>query len=292
MITKTSSTKISKKCVANIVLMRYKQLMNTREIAEILCKTEEFVHRALEIDTVDRINALKAMPLNSPEYLVARRTLIKFMRDCQNKDYGTIAKSLGITENLVAKELKSPLEVENKVYKNKLNREEKRKRNNEIVRLNAQEGLTLEAIGARFGISKQRVSDIMKSLGYIPLTGNKIRAIDKSANKSVLSKKSIETYNQRIADMGTEIRTLKQRHAMYKYNTGKVITDLRCSFLETIINNWEHDKPVQQYKNLTKALRAYNTTIQAQEIDELPPEAQRVSELLNRCAAFEEKYLI
>lgn len=292
MVTQTSSTKIPKQCVADIVLMRYGRLMNTREIAKLLNVSEKHIHEALEIDTIERINALKAMPVDSPEYVTTRRGLIKFMRDSQNKDYGTIAKSLGITENLVAKELNSPLKVENKVYKNKLNREEKRKRNNEIVRLNAEEGLTLEAIGTKFGISKQRVSDIMKSLGYVPLTGNKIRAIDKSVNKSVLSKKSIDTYNARIQEMGTEIRTLKQRNAMYKYNTGKVITDLRCSFLEFIINNWEHDKPVQQYKNLVKALKAYNTSVKAQELDELPPEAQRVAEILDKCSALEEKYVI
>lgn len=247
-------TTVGKKIGQDILFMRYKQLMNVASISQILNLSEDVIREYLNEDTQKRIKVFKDTAKNSKDYQSRKLEVIKFLKNEQQRDCAEIALMLGLSEVNIYETI-GTLGKKNSI-KTTLNREEKRKRDEEIVRLNAEEGLTLDAIGKRFGLSKQRISDILKEMGCIPVTGHKIRAMDRDKNKSILTKKSIDTYNKKLKELSMEIRLIKQKHSVYKYHSLRQLTELRCTLMDTYVSNWEYTQPITQYKELLKTLRA------------------------------------
>lgn len=278
---------ISKKMGEDILFMRYKQLNNVFSIAATLGISEDEVREFLDRDTEARIKVFKDTPKTSDKYNLRKTDIINFLRNEQQKSCEEIAEMTGLSVNNVYESMRSkPLNKPG--HRVVLSREEKRKRNDEILRLNVEEGLTLEAIGKQFGLTRQRVSDILRSMGHVPLTGNTIRAMDKEKNRSILSKKSIDTYNNKLKDLGRELRIVKQKHSMYKYYTTRQLIELRCELMQCILDNWEHNKPISQYKGLAKTLRV-NLKHFSKANNEQTLEYQLLRDIVGKCDELDKK---
>lgn len=265
-----------------ILHMRYTQFMNVANISQVLGIPETDVREFLEADTRQRIKEFKNIPEDSVKYHSMLVEVVKFLRKDQQRSSDEISKLLdlpmptvyGILHDLARK---SP----GKNYS--LSRDEIRKRDNEILRLNAEDGYTLETIGKMYNLSKQRISDIMRGLGHVPLNGNKIKALDRGKNISILSRKSVDTYNQKLAELGKEVRTAKQKLNVYRSYANKAMLELRVKIVELILDNWEDFKvkPVQLYLTETKYLRA---ALEKSKVNPNSYEYKLLVPVLSRCA--------
>lgn len=279
---------IDKKLSQDILFMRYKQLQNATTIANTLSIPEEDVRACIELDTKNRIKIFKDTSKTSKNYNLRKTDIINFLRNEQQRSCEEIAELLELSQSTIYTALNtSTAKTSKNQHRVALTREEKRKRNEEILRLNVEEGLTLEAIGKQYGLTKQRISDILRDMGHIPLTGNKIKALDKNKNKSILSKKSITTYNQKLEELGTELRITKQKLSLYKFYTTRQLIEVRCELMRCILLNWEHNKPIGQYKTLAKTLRVNYNHYQKQG-DTKSIEYQLLHEIVTKCDEFEE----
>lgn len=282
----------SKKLGQDILFMRYKQLQNVPTIATTLGVSEEVVRSCIDEDMSKRIALFKETSKTSKSYSARKIDTINFLRNEQQKSCEEIAELLGLSQNVVYSAINSKSTKSSKsTHKVALTRDEKRKRNEEILRLNVEEGMTLEAIGKQFNLTKQRISDILREMGHIPLTGNKIKAMDQNKNKSILAKKSVDTYNNKLEELGSEVRIAKQKLSIYKYYAARQFTELRCELMQCILDNWEHNKPLSQYKGLAKTLRAGLSHL-INNGDESSLEYQMLKGIVSKCDELEKKYNI
>lgn len=250
-----SSVKVSQEAINNIINLRYTNLLCVEEIANKTGLTESVIRGVLGQHSKSMIRQFANARSQYGSYCRTREDVIKFFRDQQQKSVNEIASLLGISTQEVLETIRD-VSIMETGKKSSLTREEKRKRNEEMVRMNAEGGLSLAAIGARFNLSKQRVSDIFKQMNYKPITDKQVFEKDIEVFTPMMKKAVKEDFRNELKNRLTELDNLKQQFSMYKYNTGKLILDLRIKLMERFIQEKEITtfEDYITYKNLHRVL--------------------------------------
>lgn len=196
-------------------------------------------------DTVDteltaRIEDIQTLSHEGKPYKTLLVELTKYLREMRNLGYNEIAELVGLPEleiyDIVFNYPVTPSKTGYK--KNSFTREEKTYRDEAMVKMNTEGGLTLQQIGNKLHLTKQRVSAIFKDLSYTPINTHHLKTITAEKYADKFAEIAEDDMAAKILALQDEIRTLKQRSAVTKYHYNKTIISLRCRLIMQYMLRW------------------------------------------------------
>ena len=239
----------------DIVRMCYEENKSPKEIKEELnLGSVGQVNEVLRRDMLSRVKQFKKINKDSPDFYEARNEIINFLKFTRKLDYVTISEMLGIDRLSLFKIVS---EITTCTSKNALTKEERRIRDNAMKSL-ALQGYSLQEIGNRAGISRQRVSRIFNEMGFKPIKGTRQIKMKSSLKQSELNKLMMKDFNDKLAEMNEKCISLRAQYGTLKIYHLERITEVRCKYLREIMKhptllNYE------EYVNTRRLVRAtYN----------------------------------
>ena len=164
--------------------------------------------------------------------------------------------------------------------RNTLTNSEREDRNREMIRLSAEEGLSVTEIGKRMGLSKQMVSRIFTDLGYKPIRGTR---------KVQITQKHIPDLNQFIKDdcdaklkeLNDELRRVKGEAASVRQYNNRIIAQLRFKLVKEIAKDVNDDN-VHELKIQSRYIKQlYNQFLETTSEETRPPHFSLLQETIN-----------
>lgn len=224
------------------------------------------VQDILERDKAEIISTFKATSKISDTYPEVLTQTLRTLRNGYHMNYREIAAAIDENEYIVFDYIRrNPISSgkHSNYVKGYFTREEKRMRNEDMVRLN-REGKTFAEIGKIFYVSKQNISQIFKELNVKPLSEREAQTVgidvEVSAEDLVLKDK-----NKVLAN---KVETLQKNLAMTKYHMNGIIHDLRVKYISSlakvIANGNADEEDIKEYKLLHQTImRTYNTLVKS-----------------------------
>jgi DNA-directed RNA polymerase specialized sigma subunit len=251
-----------------VVNLRYVKGMKQQEIAkELGLRSQSYVAELLRMDIEDKIRDIGTFDPESTEYKAHLIDLVVFMRDTQHWNYKKIAELLGVDKYKVfeiIREYSKALGKNTAKIRYSLTNEEKKERNNDLVKL-SQQGYSVTEIASKVYLSKQRVSSIFSDMGFVPIKGRNLSRMESNENTPELVKLVIDDCNVKLDEISKSLQQTKDQYAMYKYSTQKQVTQLRCTIMTLLISNKfqlvAEKKWFDEYVTLRKTLRTAWTAI-------------------------------
>lgn len=252
--------------------------MPVKELSEIKL-SEQLEGKIKQFKSLNPVNENK-------EYMEQLVPLVAELRCSHNLNYDRISEILGVKGSTIFNIIRDyPVSTgkNGNLIKNAINREEKRIRNSEMVRMNALDGITLEGIAQEFDISKQRVSAIFKQLKYTPLDSEAVSKLDANKHSATLIQAENETLQKTISELKGTISSLRQADIIQKSHYAKLTRELRIKlFCKIMANPTIND--IKDYKIIKKTLVTYyNKLVGTDNTDEL----NAIEQLLKEADLFE-----
>lgn len=276
-----------KKVLSDILIMRFEKFISVNVIITRLGLSNYSwaVKELIEDEWNKKVNAIKQLIHSGNPYKLELIEFVKLARDCYKMTYYELSSLLGISEmevydiiffNRVTKGSKSYL-------KGSYTREEKDYRSKDMIRMN-QEGATLESIAAKYHITKQRISIILKEVGYVPVSTHTLKSITAGKYAKQLGDAASDELLNQVEALRKEVRVTKQRHAVAKYHYNKMLIGLRCKLVMQYMLHWSEEVRADYMTN-RKVLKSI-----FKEVGESPQytkELQDVRDMLLRMDTFE-----
>lgn len=257
-------TKLSKDLEKRIIELRGKQFSMPEIMRMVGLDNPTQVAEVLDRDKIACINAFKQVDKNSVNYREVLINAVRLLRTEYKMNYRQISEALGESEYIIFDIIRrNPVSLGCSGYiKGVFTREEKRMRNEDMIRLN-KEGKTLIEIGKIYFTSKQNVSAILKDIEYKPLSEKE--ALTVGIETPVESVK-VQELEAQITELKNELVNARRQLAVAKYQMNGTILDLRIGYTGALMENINAGEPsdetVQQYKQLRHTLRrVYNALI-------------------------------
>lgn len=220
-----------------IIKLYYEQGVRQKDIKEKLgLDSVAVVAEVLRRDMLVRVEKFKKLDPNSQGYQEKAVEIIKFLKNYRKLDYSSIGVILELPRETVFKIISD----ETSGLRNTLTVTEREDRNNEMLRLSQEEGLSVTEIGKRMGLSKQMVSRIFTDMGYKPIRGTR---------KVQITQKSIPDFNKimqadcnaRLAELRDELRKVKSEAASARQAQQRISLELRCKLIQQICAHYESE---------------------------------------------------
>ena len=194
------------------------------------------VAEVLRRDAVTKVENFKKLDPKSEGYQEKAVEIIKFLKNFRKCDYSSISTILELPRETVFKIISD----ETSGLRNTLTNSEREDRNKEMIRLSAEEGLSVTEIGKRMGLSKQMVSRIFTDLGYKPIRGTrKVQITQKHiADMHQFIK---DDCNAKLKELNDELRKVKGEAASVRQHNNRLIVKLRCKLIHEIAKNVNED---------------------------------------------------
>ena len=251
-----------------------------QQVQDILDKSKEEI-----------ISAYKATSKLSDTYSEVLTHTLRILRNGYHMNYRELAQALDEDEYVIFDYIRrNPVSSgkHSNYVKGYFTREEKRMRNEDMVRLN-REGKTFAEIGKIFYVSKQNISQIFKEIKVKPLSEKEALSvgIDVEVTEEELALKDKNKV------LSNKVCTLQKHLAMTKYYMNGLIQDLRVKYIlslsKSIINGNADEEDIKEYKLLHQTvMRTYNTMVKSnvidtalfKQIDSIIPKLARTNALL------------
>lgn len=224
------------------------------------------VQEILDKDKNESIAAYKNADKSSDTYSEVLIHVVRLLRNEYRMNYRDIAKALEENEYLifdVIRRNKVTLGKNNNYIRGYFTREEKRMRNEDMLRLN-REGKTFAEIGRIFYTSKQNVSQIFQDMGEKPLSEKQAISVGLDVPKG--DSVEIMKLQSTVKDLKEKLNAVQKQHAMTKYHMNGIIQDLRISYIKSLARelelNSENAEASEEYKKIHHTImRTYNSLV-------------------------------
>lgn len=245
------------------------------------------VEEILEREKVQSIEAYKNTDKGSDVYQEVLVHVVKLLRNEYHLNYREIANELGESEYLIFDIIRRNAVSSgknNNYVKGYFTREEKRMRNEDMIRLN-REGKTFSEIGRIFYTSKQNVSQIFKEIGVKPLSEKEALTVGIKLPELSGADLNLKDKNK---ELQTKLGTTQKQFAMTKYHMNGIIQDLRVKYVtalaKLISNGVADEETIKEYKLTHQAImRTYNNLVKTDSTDTaLFRQLEKVIPLLTR----------
>ena len=250
-----------------IMHMYYELGVKQKDIKEQLnLSSIAIVAEVLRRDAVTRVENFKKLNPNSEGYQEKAVEIIKFLKNYRKCDYSTIGTVLGLSRDVVFKIISD----ETSGLRNTLTNSEREDRNREMIRLSAEEGLSVTEIGKRMGLSKQMVSRIFTDLGYKPIRGTrKVQITQKHIPN--LSQFIKDDCNAKLRELNDELRRVKGEAASVRQYNNRIIATLRCKLVKEIAKDVNEDN-LHELKIQSRYIKQlYNQFLETTSSETRPP---------------------
>lgn len=276
--------KLTKDLEKRIVAMRGKQY-SPEEIMRITNAPDlATVREVLDRDMTAVVTAFKEVPKSSPKYRDILINAVRLLRTEYNMNYRQIAEALGESEYVIFDVIRrnDVSRGTNGFIRASFTREEKRMRNEDMLRLNQKEGKTLSEIGKIYFVSKQIISRIFKTLEYKPISETEALAVgreDTNINTNVLN------LTEEVEQLKKSLSDTKREASIARYHMNGQILDLRIALVTALSKNLElienpSDDIVNQYNMLLRTLKRTQAALLKTGGEETI-ELKKISEALN-----------
>ena len=189
----------------------------------------------------------------------AKNKIVAFLRNKVKLSYQKISKLTGISLKEVYKvytiypalvKLESELSTDPNLKIEEKPKAPLSKRTMEMIQMNKQ-GYSMSEIGAKFGVTRQNISKIFKTINYVPIPANNER-------KNVISNKKLldESTQAIIASLKNQTRDISVQYATYKMNTKRQLASFRADIILMYLDNPTLER-YPMFRNRVKELRAY-----------------------------------
>ena len=189
----------------------------------------------------------------------AKNKIVAFLRNKVKLSYQKISKLTGISLKEVYKvytiypalaKLESELSTDPNLKIEENPKTPLSKRTMEMIQMNKQ-GYSMSEIGAKFGVTRQNISKIFKTINYVPIPANNER-------KNVISNKKLldESTQAIIASLKNQTRDISVQYATYKMNTKRQLASFRADIILMYLDNPTLER-YPMFRNRVKELRAY-----------------------------------
>jgi transcriptional regulator len=189
----------------------------------------------------------------------AKNKIVAFLRNKVKLSYQKISKLTGISLKEVYKvytvypalaKLESELSTDPNLKIEEKQKTPLSKRTMEMIQMNKQ-GYSMSEIGAKFGVTRQNISKIFKTINYVPIPANTER-------KNVISNKKLldESTQAIIASLKNQTRDIGVQYATYKMNTKRQLASFRADIILMYLDNPTLER-YPMFRNRVKELRAY-----------------------------------
>ena len=250
-----------------IMHMYYELGVKQKDIKEKLkLSSVAIVAEVLRRDAVTRVVAFKKLNPTSEGYQEKAVEIIKFLKNYRKCDYSTISTILELPRDTVFKIISD----ETSGLRNTLTNSEREDRNNEMIRLSKEEGLSVTEIGKRMGLSKQMVSRIFTDLGYKPIRGTrKVQITQKHIPN--LSQFIKDDCNAKLRELNDELRRVKGEAASVRQYNNRIIATLRCKLVKEIAKDVNEDN-LHELKIQSRYIKQlYNQFLETTSSETRPP---------------------
>lgn len=237
-----------------VVKLYYDENKKQQQIkTELGLSSVSVVAELLRRDMMKRVQEFKSTPTNSPEYQEKLASIIKFLRKQRKMDFIEMATVLNLPRAEIAKYLQKDSNL-----RNFLSASERNDRAMEMKRLSMEEGLSITDIGRTFGVSKQLVSRIFKSMGYVPVKGTRNYKIKAQQNAPAIVKMVADDADQKVREIHAKMDRQRLDFANYKAYTNATIIGLRCTLINEICANLNHTNLSEFKIQKTHIRKVYN----------------------------------
>jgi len=244
-----------------IIRLYYEKGIRQKEIKDKLKLTSvSVVAEVLRRDMITRVENFKKISPTSENYKKEVIEIIKFLKNHRKLDYSSIGALLEIPRDTIFKIISD----ETSGLRNTLTGVERDDRNQEMLRLSQEEGLSVTEIGKRMGLSKQMVSRIFTDMGYKPIRGTRKVQITQK-NIPILNKIMQEDCNARLKELRDELRRVKGDAASARQYSNRIIAELRCKLVKARQPQLEtlNKEDISDYKSQCRVLKkVYNQLIE------------------------------
>lgn len=218
----------------SIVKLYYDEHLRQTQIKEVLgLGSTSQVAEVLRRDMTERVKAFKKLKKESPDYSTQLQNIVCFLKFDRKLGYTSISTMLEIPkEDLISLINHLPQKTARRV----LSMEERRERDN-LMKKMALEGYTLQEIGIKVGVSKQRVSRIFTEMGFKPIKGTRQTKMKSTLSTSDINQLMMADFNAKLTEQSTKYRRLKMQYATLKAYHAEKMAELRCMLLEEIMAN-------------------------------------------------------
>lgn len=229
------------------------------------------VNDILEQDKEKVLRLFKDTPATSETYNEVLLHTVKYLRNNYHMNYREIAEAMGLSQYLVFDLIRrSPVSSgkHNNYVKGYFTREEKRMRNEDMIRMN-KEGKTFAEIGRTFYVSKQNISQIFKEMKVKPISEKE--ALSVGVGYLEVSPEDIELKDKN-KELKDKIINLQKQLAMTRYYMNGQIHELRIKYITAIAKQIEKgiadSADIKEYKVIHQSLmRTYNTMVKEDTTD-------------------------
>ncbi len=227
----------------------------------------------------ERIEEYRSLPKNE-KTSEKKNSIVAFLRCKVKLSYQKISKLTGISLKEVYRVYTvfptlAKLERELNKDPNKEIKETENsplsKRTMEMIQMNKQ-GYSMAEIGKKFGVTRQNISKIFKTISYIPIPVNTERQ-NVIANKKLLDESTMAI----IDSLKKQTRKVGVEYATYKMNTKRQLASFRADIIRMYLDNPTLEK-YSMFRNRVKELRAY---VNSDTVDPRKSEYQIVLELVD-----------
>lgn len=256
-----------------IIKLYYEQGVRQKDIKDKLgLDSISVVAEVLRRDMLVRVEKFKKLDPKAEGYQEKAVEIIKFLKNYRKLDYSSIGVILELPRDTVFKIISD----ETSGLRNTLTTTEREDRNNEMLRLSQEEGLSVTEIGKRMGLSKQMVSRIFTDMGYKPIRGTR---------KVQITQKNIPVYNKimqadcnaRLAEMRDELRKVKSEAASARQAQQRISLELRCKLIRQICNHYDEESAHELKIQVNYVQKVYDSFI---ETNTRPPFINNLEETL------------
>ena len=231
------------------------------------------VAEVLRRDAVTRVENFKKLDPNSEGYQEKAVEIIKFLKNFRKCDYSSISTMLEIPRDVVFKIISD----ETSGLRNTLTASEREDRNKEMIRLSAEEGLSVTEIGKKMGLSKQMVSRIFTDLKYKPIRGTRKVQITQK-NIPDLNSFIVADCNAKLKELNDELRKVKGEAASVRQYNNRIIAQLRCKLIKEIAKNIT-DENSHEFKIQSRYVKQiYDQILQTTKENSRPPHFAELAE--------------
>lgn len=223
-----SVPKLPQKTVDEVIRLYYHEGKKQTEIQKILkLRSSRVVAELLRRDMISRIKEYRKVDKNSTDYDKKTQDIIYFLKAYRKLSYTQIATALFMSVDEVYSIAANSIEG----LRNSLSDKERRERNEEMVRLSKEEGLSVTEIGQKMGLSKQMVSRIFASIGYKPIRGTRNLKINSKTLPELMDFVRTDC-NAKLKEVTDKLREQKVKYTSLKQYTSRAMVELRCELVQ------------------------------------------------------------
>lgn len=224
----TSIPKLPQKTIDEAIHLYYFEGKKQTEIQKILkLRSSRVVAELLRRDMISRIKEYRKVDKNSTDYDKKTQDIIYFLKAHRKLSYTQIATALFMPVDEVYSIAANSIEG----LRNSLSDKERRERNEEMVRMSKEDGLSVTEIGQKMGLSKQMVSRIFASIGYKPIRGTRNLKINSKTLPELMDFVKADC-NAKLQEVTDKLREQKVKYTSLKQYTSRTMVELRCELVQ------------------------------------------------------------